>query len=382
MSGSAITPAPATIASVQRPSLGLLRLFWIALFLWLASNVFVTTIAKLASWEGSASYKKMSDLCQWDCGWYASVLQHGYDRFPENEPGESNWPFHPLYPVTADPFWRWLNLSLAGSMVLASKLELMFAICAFLLLVSRETESTSEALLAGSLVAFNPYIIYAHAGYAEPLYFGLIALAFYFADRKRWILSGAVGGLASATRFVGFLFSISYAIVWLRELRARPAWRKPSLNQVIGWLLCPLGTALFLLYLHGRMGDALVQQHAQVAWHKLPGNALHVLWISLNAHRWPRLWGMMVVAALAVSGWLIKVHRPEMGVFLALSILLPLSATFWCIPRYIWWEPPLLYAIYRILKQHPRWWFVYLSFASGLASFMIVEWFSGHSFVM
>ncbi len=382
MSSSAIKLETTTAASVSRPAVSRMHLLWIAVFLWVASNIFVTSIAKFASWEGSASYKKVSDLCQWDCGWYASVLQHGYDRVPENEPGEANWPFHPLFPMTAYPFWRWLNLPLAASMVLTSKLELLFALYAFLLLVRDQIDTTNEGLLAGSLVAFNPYVIYAHAGYSEPLYFGLITLGFYFADRRRWILSGAMGGLASATRFVGFLLSISYAIVWRRELRARSAWRKLNLDAIIGLLLCPLGTALFLLYLHAHMGDALVQQHAQVAWHKLPGNPVHTLWISLTAHRWPRLWGFMVVVALALSAWLVKIQKAEMGIFLALSILLPLSATFWCIPRYIWWEPPLLYAVYRILKHHPRWWLLYLSFASGFAAFMIVEWFSGHSFVM
>jgi hypothetical protein len=355
---------------------------WISLVLWIASNVLVTAIAKFATWEGNASYVRMADLCRWDCSWYAGVIERGYDRKPFYDTGEADWPFHPLFPATAYPLSRWFGLSPATSMVLAGKIGLWLAIYSFLLLMSEQASTTAARFRAGSLVAFNPYVIYAHAGYAEPLYFALIALAFYFAERRRWIASGAMGGLASATRFVGFLYAVSYAVAWVRELRTRPQWRKPELNQVIGLLLCPLGAALFLLYLHARMGDALVQQHAQVAWHKLPGNPARILWICLTAHRWPRLWGMMVVVALALGGWLIKIHKPELGIFLILAILLPLSATFWCIPRYIWWEPPLLWAIYRILERYPLAWLFYLTFTASFASFMTVEWFSGHTFVM
>jgi len=339
-------------------------------------------IAKVATWEGRASYTKMSDLCQWDCTWYAMVLNSGYDKVARHNSGESNWPFHPLFPMTAYPLKYWLRLSTFGSLVLASKVELLLAIYAFLLLLSDRTKDAADRFRAGSLVAFNPYVIYAHAGYAEPLYFALIALAFLFAERHRWVLSGGMGGLASATRLVGMVFAASYCIIWGRSLKGDLSSHKLSFNGIIGLLLCPLGTALFMLYMYHHIGDALVQQHIQVAWGKIPGNPFQVLWMSFLSHHWPFVWGVTGLVALLLSGWLVYLHKPEHGVFLAASVLIPFSATWMGAPRYIWWQPPFLYVIYLLLKRNTGLWLIYTAFASGIATFVIVEWFSGHPFVI
>jgi hypothetical protein len=350
---------------------------WIALVLWLASNLFVVSIAKIATWEGGASYFRAADLCQWDCGWYGSILERGYDHTFRKD-GTANWPFHPAFPLSGYPLRHWLKLPLSLSVVLTSKTWLLFAIYGFLLLVRKQMDSTADHFKAGSLVAFNPYIIYAHAGYAEPLYFALAAFAFILAERKHWIASGIAGALLSATRFVGFLFAISYAIVSLRDSN----WRRYDLNKLMGLLLCPLGTVLFMLYMYRLNGDALVQLHIQVVWQKTPGNPFGILVTALSSHHWPRVWGVMVLIGLAASVWLCKLRKPEFGIYLALSILIPFSASYWAIARYIWWQPPFLYAIHCALKRYPAVWPIYTAFASGMASFMIWGWFSGHNFVV
>ena len=356
---------------------------WIALVLWVASNAFVTEFSKFATWEGSATYYSMADLCRWDCGWYGTVIESGYDKTPPADArGYTNWPFHPLFPLTAYPFHHWLKLPLAMSLVLASKVVLLFAIYAFLLLVGDPADSTADRFRAGSLVALNPYLIYGHAGYAEPLYFTLLTFAFLLAIQRRCIAAGVVGGLLSVTRLIGFLFSLSYVVMWLRDPRWRTGWRRFDLNRLVGLLLCPLGTAVFMLYMYQHTGDALVQAHVQAAWGKSAGNPFHILWVTLTGHHWLRVWGITVVAAFAASAWLFRLRKPELGAYLALSILIPISASYWCIPRYVWWQPPFLYAIYFFLKRHPAWWVIYSTFAGGMASFMILEWFSGHNFVI
>jgi hypothetical protein len=356
---------------------------WVAVVLWLASNVFVTELSKFATWEGSAVYHNSADLCRWDCAWFGSVLESGYDKIPHRDSGGvANWPFHPLFPLTAYPFRHWLKFSLGTSLVLASKSALLLAIYAFLLMVRDQAVTRGDCFRAGSLVAFNPYIIYAHAGYSEPLYFALLAFAFYFASRARWIASGVSGGLLSAARLIGFLFSISYAVIWLRDVGWREVWRRQDLNRLIGLLLCPLGTAFYMLYLYHHTGDALAQIHVQVAWGKSPGNPFRTIWVCLAGHHWLRIWGVMIVTGLVASAWLFKLRKPELGIYLAISILIPLSAGYWGIPRYIWWQPPFIYAVYCVLKRHAAWWPIYIALTSGMASFMILEWFGVHNFVV
>ncbi len=355
---------------------------WVSITLWVASNLFVSCFARVATWENNASYVSMADLCRWDCAWYSSVLQRGYDKSSHEATGWVNWPFHPLFPLTAYPLWRGLNLSAPGSLVLAGKLALFLAIYGFILMSSAEAESTPEHFKAGSLVAFNPYVIYAHAGYAEPLYFGLLALAFYFADRRRWIASGTMGALVSSSRVIGFLFPISYVLIVLEDLKWRPTLRRIGLEKIVGLLLCPLGTAVFMLYLYRHTGDALAQVHAHIAWGKSPGNPFHVLWDSLTTHHWPRVWGIMTIVGLIGSIYLFMARKAGLGAFLAISLLLSVSGGYFAIARYIWWQPPFLYAIYRVLRDRISAWLIYTAFASAMASFMIIEWFSGHNFVV
>lgn len=349
--------------------------FSIAVVLWIASNAFVSMVAKMATWEGLASYYQLGNLCRWDCNWYASVVESGYSKGPMTAIGEASWPFHPLFPLAAYPLHYWARLPVGVSLVITSKLALLLAIYAFILLVQDEGD---ERVFAGSLVAFNPYVIYAHAGYAEPLYFALLALAFHLLKNKRWIPAGLVGALLSATRVIGFLFAVPYVVTWLRQRDWRSSWRDPS--RILGLLLCPLGTAIFMLYLYHHMGDALAQVHANIAWGKSPGNPIHVLLVSFQLHHWPRVWAVMIVTSLMASVYLFKLHKPELGLYLALVILLSCSGGYYAVARYVWWQPPMLYAVYLAIRRYPIWWTIYLVFASGMASFMIIEWFSGHNF--
>ena len=365
----------------------------VALALWIGSNLFTFSFAQFATWEGAAHYKRMADLCRWDCQWYRSIVEFGYfhnilearGSHPEHQDWVSvNWPFYPLFPLSASGLRQVLHLSFPGSLVLAGKLELLLAIWAFLVMVSGELETTEDRVRAGSLVAFNPYLIYGHAGYTEPLYFALIALSFYLAGRSRWLAAGAVGGLASATRVTGFLFSISYLIDWLRTQKWRLSWRAFDRNALIGLLLCPLGMVLFMLHLHARAGDALAFQRAEISWERWLGNPISTLVLAFEQTRlhWPPVWAVMVIAAWLVSLWLFKLGKPEMGTYLALVLLLAASTGYWSVARYIWWQPPFLYAVYRLLRRSTGAWLIYSAFAGGMAGFMVVEWFSGHNFVI
>src|SRR5262249_24462510 len=156
----------------------------------------------IATWEGIGSYHGAATLCRWDCGWFASVVDQGYDRLRRAD-GFANWPFYPAHPLVAYPLHYQLNLSTGMSLVVASRAALLLAIYGFILMLGNEAESTTERFMAWSLVAFNPYIIYGHAGYSEALYFALLAFAFYLANRKSWVASGIMGGVVSATRLVG-----------------------------------------------------------------------------------------------------------------------------------------------------------------------------------
>jgi hypothetical protein len=380
-----------TDSVAQRPSIArwssrMLRKhpeIWAAIVLWIASCAFVGMVSVIATWEGIGSYHGTDSLCRWDCGWFATIVDHGYDP-QRRADGFANWPFHPLHPLFAYPLHHYFDVSTATSLVLASRAALLFAIYGFILMLGDEAGSTTERFMAGSLVAFNPYIIYAHAGYSEALYFALLAFAFYFAHRKFWVESGLMGCLVSATRQVGAAFIVPYAMMALPS----SDWRKFDRSKLIGLLLCPIGALAYVLYLYKHTGDPLALIHVHAAWVAQPfGNPVLAIWEPLQKHHWPRVWAIMVLGGLLATAWLLKIKKPELGVSLGLSILIALlggsyANELFAMPRYIWWQPPLLYAIYMFLKRYTALFPVYLAFACGMASFVIVGWYTGHNFVV
>jgi hypothetical protein len=355
---------------------------WISAVTFLASCAFAYGFGQVAHWTNGTQSTRLTHFCAWDCSWYASIAGEGYWVAPvpalENS---ANWAFFPLFPLTARACKYLFHLDVHTATVLAAKIEFFTAIFAFLLWMGPHLESLNERFLAGMLVAFNPYLIYGHVVYSEPLYFTLLCLGFWVLERQKWILAGCLGACLSANRVVGILFALVYAIVAIRELGVRGILKDRSLKTLIGLALCPLGLVLYALYLYHRTGDALAFLHIQAAWHRSTTNPLSVMWDSFQQHGWFRVWTVTAIGGLAVSGWLMR-RRPEYGIFLALTILIPMSSgMLWGFPRYMWWEPPLLFAIFLWLRRSVPACMVYFAFAGGMASFMVIAWFSGNSMV-
>jgi Mannosyltransferase (PIG-V) len=356
---------------------------WVTIVLYLASCFFVYGFGQVAHWIEGIQQGRLVYDCKWDCGWYGSIADHGYQYVPEAHSGgdAANWAFFPLFPMSAAVVEHLLRLDPLSATVLASRLELFGAIFAFLLWLRPYFDNNNERYFAGALVALNPYVIYAHAGYSEPLYFMLACLGFWALDRHKWILAGLFGAGLSANRLVGLLFSLVYLIVALRDVGWRGIIKDRSLRILTGLLLCPLGLVLFSLYLYHHVGDALAFAHIQVAWGRATTNPVIVLLRSYHQHGWIRFFAELAVIGLLVSLWLMR-KRPELGIFLALSIFLPCaSGTLQGFPRYLWWQPPFLYVIFVWLRRSVPAWMIYLAIGGGLAAVMVLQWFTPNIYV-
>jgi len=356
---------------------------WISAVLFVASCIFVYGFGQVAHWTEGAQSAKWTNFCLWDCNWYASIVGEGYWIAPN--PGldnSANWGFFPLFPLTGSACKYLFHLDAHTATVLAAKLEYFTAIFTFLLWMGPRLQGLNERFLAGMLVALNPYLIYGHAGYSEPLYFTLLCLGFWALERQRWILAGLLGAGVSASRIVGIVFALVYAIVAVREVGLRGILRDRSSKVLLGLALCPLGLTLYSLYLYHHCGDALAFLHMQrVGWHHTITTPFMAVATSYQQHGWFRVWTLMAFGGLAVSGWLMRRH-PEYGIFLALTILIPMSqGSLWGFPRYLWWEPPLLFAIFLWLRRSLPACMVYFAFAGGMASFLVMAWFSGRGIV-
>lgn len=355
---------------------------WVALILVVASCLFVTTFANLARWQFGYKYHKTADLCNWDCAWFRSVVDEGYDKTPWRFGDKANWGFLPLFPLSAVPLKHLRMTSTAIALVYAGRFEMYAGVVFFIMLLRDRLRNLSEYFMAGALIAFNPYLIYGHAGYSEPLYVALASMAFFLLAEKRWVESGVAAGLLSAVRIVGCLFAVSYLIFSVRKLGLSRILRERNVSVVLGLLLCPIGLATYMLFLYHRGGDALGFLHIQLAWHRAAGNPFVVIARAISQGGWPRVWASMSLIGLAAVAWLVKKGRLDMAVYLAGAILVPLAADTWGFARYLWWQPPFLYVVFALLQRRRWLWIIYFAFAAGMASFMVIEWFSGTNMVI
>lgn len=344
-----------------------------ALIFTLASSFFVTAFATLPRWGQQESALQRRDYCKWDCPWYSGIAELGYEAAPR-QGSLVSWHFLPLFPITVAPAVHLLHIEPQRATVLMSKLFLFTAILAFLWMMGEELSGWEDRVVAAALVAFNPYLIYANAGYSEPLYFTMAACAFGALNRSRFVTAGFCGGLLSATRIQGVVFTLAYAIRCLRQFGIRHMLEERRLELLLGLLLCPLGVSLYTIYLYHLTGDALAPMHSFAAWGLQSANPFTLIADGLRSTQWHSYFAWTAVAGLILSAWLAYVREFEMAVFLAICILLPASAELAGMPRFFWWQPPTLYAVFRLLKRYPQLRTTYTLFVGGMAAITTYFW--------
>ena len=369
-------PAPAWFAANRRNIL-------VALALFALSEVVAWIVAAAYGHWGLGEALDLRSFCRWDCGWYGGIVRYGYHAAPAYHPAgdAANWAFFPLWPALAGGF-RWLtglredySLLLLGSLVLL--------LCIFLFIVFVEDHGIAIGpWLAGSLVAFNPYVLYAHAGYTEPLYFALGTGALLALRRDRWLAAGLLGGACSATRLVGTFLVLPMLVRFVgRDHGGGGARSVPPLEKLLGIALVPLGVTLFGWHLYGLTGDLLAFAHIQVAWQHELRNPLDVWW---QAFRHPG--GSMFAALIALWALLAAVHlwrrrMPEYGLLLVATSLLPLCTTIVSMPRYVFWQPVFLLGLADVMgRRLVALLVIPASLVGGVL--MIIAWFAGLPFVV
>jgi len=342
--------------------------------LFLGSNVLVESASKVTI----DLYSGHEASCIWDCGWYDSILTKGYLLDPIPHPGGSyaaKWAFFPAFPLVAGGVKFLLHVSSRDALVITSKTFLLLSLFAFIRLVEQEVRPNS-GLLAGSVLAFNPYIIYAHVGYTEPMYFFLCTMAFSALNRRAWLTSGIFGGILSATRFVGIGFALSYLIAFpqtlLKQDQSRPRY-------LLGLLICPLGLAVFTTYLYYLVGDAFAFKHVLVAWGRREiSSPIHSLEAGLWAGGWQRYFAITAIFSFMMSGWLTFRRRFQYAIFLAIVTLPAVSlGPLDSMPRYVWWQMPLLLGVVELLSKNKLICAAYFIASVCWAIFMTVSWFGG-----
>jgi hypothetical protein len=366
--------------------------------------------AALTHGFGSLGDLLVAPAARWDAGWYLLIAHQGYD------PGlgaatAARGAFFPLYPLLV----RALSVLLIAPVlagIVVSVLALAVALYGLHRLAALETGSREVARLAVMATAFAPMAFFFSAVYSESLYLALSVGAFWFARKGRWAGTGALGGLAAATRPTGLLLLAPALLFYLygpRRDRPPDAPLAPGRDSATGgalartltlvrpryrlradvlWLgLIPLGIALFAAYLALAGGDAATPFRSQALWARHFAGPFGGLWsgavaafegirqlVSLqNAHSYfahasgsplvsashnVLLFAFAIATAVALVG-VLRTLPLAYGVYALLALALPLSypvssEPLMSLPRFVLVVFPLSIWLGRWLEAHPR----------------------------
>ncbi|MEW1587476.1 hypothetical protein AB0283_18820 [Micromonospora vinacea] len=310
--------------------------------LFLGAKLLLTVLGLLAlhAWDGVPGAPPADEALMWAQQreisghrwislWFAwdSLLYLRLSTLPLTEPWR-DFGFPLLYPFLARPVGALLGGDNALALLLISNVAFLLALW--------YGHRLAELLLGDAHAArrFTRYLVLLptaflfQAALTESLFVCLALAAFYYAERRRWLLVGVLGYFLAMSRSVGLLVALPLALVLLRQHDWRLGPRALLGYLRIGWplLLLPAGWFTFMAYCRWRGGDWFAYQHAQqTGWGIKVQNPVPVLLNGLTGEPRDaaRVWFAVAVLAVLVAGF----RRRELAylVYGVLMVLVPLS---------------------------------------------------------
>lgn len=352
------TVAPSVARSVSRP------LVLVAIPLGFALLGYSLRFLAFLQAGWSPSFWNYPDgLCRWDCLWYVTLAETGYNHFPaESLLDTGNWAFFPLLPMLVGGLHAltgWVTIRIATALSIGFSTLAIFAAWPLLGRNLRAYTLYAAFLLCG------PFSVYFTTFYTEVLFVLLVNCLLLTLRRSNYLRSGLCAALLSATRIVGVFAVFAIVAQYLLDFRHRGArwrdlpaelWRNPAI--VLAVLLAPVGLFAYMAYLRFHMGDALAFSHVQRAWGRITGNPLVFLGQGLTATSndgaWPAVDQWLAAAALAGLAMTVALawrRRYPAALFCALCLIMPMTAGLASMPRFVVALSPLVLLAMELLGR-------------------------------
>ena len=316
-------------------------------------------------WGLRATYLGLYGWANFDGVHYASIARAGY--------GVIQHAFFPVYPLLLRIVSQHAHLSAEMAGMLISYISTASALCLFYLLFA-ETNGR-KALRAVYFLLLFPTGFYLTAVYTEGLFFLLSVAVFYAASRKRWLIAGIIGGIASATRPYGVLLFPAMLIEYAATTR------KKTLHDYGSLLLIPAGLVSYMVYLNRLIGDPFAFIHALPAFGTGRETELillpQVMWryikifMTVNPTDYVyaiallEFFVLILFFALLVQAYISRM-KVSFIVYSAGIILIPaLTGTLTSLPRYILSAFPLFFVLASMDNKYVRL-LTLLVFSTGL----------------
>jgi hypothetical protein len=318
------------------------------------------------------------EMCRWDCDWYSSIIDRGYDRYSSDTIESKNFAFFPLLPIIAAALQWLIGVSTKAALIIVGKIFFLLAIFAFMKFCKKYFPEI-YFITAGAVVAFNPYAIYPNSGYTESLFLFFTCVSFYFMKQRKNFSCGACGIFLSATRLVGVVMAVSYAISNFKDFFKAAPWQKVKI--ALAGLMLVSGLALFMTYLHFHSGDAFAFFHAGKAWDREVSNPFANLIDGFNSELpFYQMASVVSVGAILCCVYLLAKKHFQLAAFSLFCTFIPLSTGLWSMPRYIWFQAPILLVIAKMINGGSAGLVFFISIP--VMYFLYCVWLSGYHFIV
>ena len=239
-------------------------------------------------------------LSRWDSNWYGSIVESGYQYFPDKS---SNVAFFPLYPICMRAVMVFTGTQLWFAGFLTSNSALLGAVILLRRLLVLDFPAPSRVPIRTVwLFLLYPVTFFYSAPYTESLFVFLSVVALLAARHRRWALAGLAGALLTATRANGLIILVPLLWEAIGESRNNSD-AEGAQSGVMGsrwWLLIvPLGLVMFATYLHFKFGDALAFVHTQTHWQRGFATPWWAVWNAWRGH--PPGYGALFVGTAAIG---------------------------------------------------------------------------------
>ncbi|MBM0232786.1 hypothetical protein JNW91_13515 [Micromonospora sp. STR1_7] len=233
-----------------------------------------------------------------------------------------------LYPFLARPVGALLGGDNALALLLISNVAFLLSLWYGYRLAELLLGDADAARRFTRYLVLLPTAFLFQAALTESLFVCLALAAFFYAERRRWLLVGVLGYFLAMSRSVGLVVALPLALVLLRQHDWRLGPRALLGYLRTGWplLLLPAGWFTFMAFCRWRGGDWFAYQHAQqTGWGIRMQNPVPVLLGGLagEPRDAARVWFAVAVLAVLVAGF----RRRELAylVYGVLMVLVPLS---------------------------------------------------------
>lgn len=316
----------------------------------------------------------LRDWVRWDANNYIRIATLGYDGYYENGMA-TTLVFFPLYSWIMKFFHIFISSIAACGLIVSS---LCYGLgCVFLYALVSIDYGKSVGKRAVILISVFPFSFFFGAIMPESVFFFTGCACMYFTRRRRFVISGIFGALASLSRMQGLLLTVFFVTEWVNAYKPFALIRKKDFSNLFKSiftkltpvLIMPVGTLIYLYQNYKVTGDAFKfleyqetvwGQHAQYFGVTVADNFNNILNEFLAGSSTMCIWLPQFVLFFLCCATLIygiRSHKSGYILFLVLYLVMNYTPSLLLSGgRYMTVAFPMFIILADFFEKHPKMW--------------------------